>query len=275
MRKRSLGWNPQISRRQMVGNLLLGVAAFWWTSSQPGKIKNQDMKRTEHLETNHAAEEGRLLARPGVVEANGPTGLRKVGLEGGRDGLLYVPTKLENPAPFALMLHGAGGNSRDGMDLLRAQADENGLILLAPDSRGGTWDIILGGYGPDVEYIDRALQKVFEQYIVDARRLAVGGFSDGASYGLSLGITNGGLFSHVIAFSPGFMHPTRQPDSPKIYVSHGEADPVLPIDPCSRRLVPALKRAGYEVNYHEFKGRHEIPRDIRQESVKWFRGTPK
>jgi phospholipase/carboxylesterase len=29
-----------------------------------------------------------------------------------------------------------------------------------------------------------------------------------ASYALSLGIANGNLFSHVLAFSPGFLAPT-------------------------------------------------------------------
>jgi predicted esterase len=86
-------------------------------------------------------------------------------------------------------------------------ADEAGLVLLAPESRGTTWDVLRGGYGPDVAFIDRALEQTFGRYAVDPRRLAVGGFSDGASYALSLGITNGDLFGHVLAFSPGFMAP--------------------------------------------------------------------
>jgi phospholipase/carboxylesterase len=36
-------------------------------------------------------------------------------------------------------------------------ADEAGVILLAPESRGRTWDVLVGGYGPDVEFIGRAL----------------------------------------------------------------------------------------------------------------------
>ena len=43
---------------------------------------------------------------------------------------------------------------------------------------------------------------------------------------------------------------------PKIYISHGTADRVLPIDSCSRRLAPQLKKAGYEVTYKEFQGQH-------------------
>jgi phospholipase/carboxylesterase len=35
--------------------------------------------------------------------------------------------------------------------------------------------------------------------------VALGGFSDGASYALSLDLTNGDLFASLIAFSPGFI----------------------------------------------------------------------
>ena len=38
---------------------------------------------------------------------------------------------------------------------------------------------------------------------IDRRRIAVGGFSDGATYALTLGVSNGDLFPAVIAFSPG------------------------------------------------------------------------
>lgn len=60
-------------------------------------------------------------------------------------------------------------------------------ILLAPDSRGRTWDFILGDYGPDVRFIDRALDHVFKRYNVHPGHIGIAGFSDGASYALSLG----------------------------------------------------------------------------------------
>jgi phospholipase/carboxylesterase len=109
---------------------------------------------------------------------------------------------------------------------------------------------------------------------VDARRVAAGGFSDGASYALSLGLTNGDLFTHVMAFSPGFMAPADHVGEPDCYVSHGTRDQVLPIDRCSRRIVPALERAGYEVRYREFDGPHTVPNDIAREAVGWFTATP-
>ena len=63
------------------------------------------------------------------------------------------------------------------------------------------------GYGPDVQVMDKALQSVFERYTINPQQCSIGGFSDGASYALSIGTTNGELFSHIVAFSPGFMRP--------------------------------------------------------------------
>jgi phospholipase/carboxylesterase len=100
--------------------------------------------------------------------------------------------------------------------------------------------------------------------------VAVGGYSDGASYALSLGIANGDLFSHVLAFSPGFLTPTGQRGSPRIFVVHGTRDRWLPIDSCSRRIVPRLERAGYEVLYREFEGGHVVPPGIAREAAIWL-----
>jgi phospholipase/carboxylesterase len=154
--------------------------------------------------------------------------------------------------------------------LLRPFADEIGVILLVPESRRTSWDVIHDGYGPDVELIDKALALVFSRYSVDPARIAISGFSDGASYALSLGLTNGELFRHILAFSPGFAAPADRTGSPRIFISHGDADAVLPIDRCSRRIVTKLKVSGYEYVYREFKGPHTVPHEIAREAVTWL-----
>jgi predicted esterase len=190
-----------------------------------------------------------------------------------RESYLYVPVgyRTERKAPLVLLLHGAGGHARQGLQLLRNLADATGIILLAPASRERTWDLLVGRrYGPDATMIDRALEQTFSRYAIDPARLAIGGFSDGASYALSLGITNGDLFTHVLAFSPGFMAPAERRGSPRVFVSHGTRDGVLPIERCSRRIVLQLERADYEVRYREFDGGHTIPPGIALEAVRWF-----
>jgi phospholipase/carboxylesterase len=222
------------------------------------------------------AQQGRITTRPPHrPRLSFTAGLERLQVDGGAGGLVYVPAGVgpELPTPLVLLLHGAGATAQHGLDLLIGQADDAGLVLVAPSSQGETWDLLLGGYGPDVAWIDRALAEVFLRLPVDSTRLAVGGFSDGASYALSLGLTNGDLFSHVLAFSPGFAAPVRRRGRPRLFLSHGTRDRVLPIDACSRRLVLELRQTGYQVRYREFVGGHAIPPAIVREAVAWL-GSP-
>lgn len=57
---------------------------------------------------------------------------------------------------------------------------------------------------------------------------------------------------------------------PRIFVSHGTADPILPIDECSGIIVPALLGRGYDVTFKEFEGGHTIPADIATEAMRWL-----
>ena len=211
------------------------------------------------------------MARPGPPTASIAAGEHRLDLDGGRDGVLYVPRGFRpgGPVPLVVMLHGAGGTG-DAMRFTFAVADEFRVPVLAPDSSGRTWDVILGGFGPDVEFINAALTYAFAHLAVDPARIGIGGFSDGASYALSLGVANGDLFTHVLAFSPGFIARAGQRGKPQIFISHGTRDEVLPIDRTSRTIVPDLERRGYKVTYREFNGPHTVPPDLAREAFAWF-----
>ena len=224
----------------------------------------------------------RLKARPGSSPPGSPEkteaaglrhfGLNQLGLRAERDALLYIPesSKQFEKAPLVVSLHGATRSADRGIELLRSLADEHGFLLLAPASEAQTWDAIGGSYGPDPAFIDRALARTFELRKVDAARIAMAGFSDGASYSLSIGLANGDLFRAVLGFSPGFIVPGERAGKPPVFISHGTVDNVLPIDQCSRRIVPELKREGYDVTYREFEGKHTLPPDIAAEAMRWF-----
>lgn len=217
----------------------------------------------------------RLSARPGTPSIAPTVGLSELDLGGGRDGILYVPASYapDSPAPLFIALHGAGGSGTAWASYY-ARAEARAMILLAPDSRASTWDLIRGGFGPDVEFLDRALRHTFNRCRIDPAHLALGGFSDGASYALSLGVSNGDLFSHLIAYSPGFYAPSEPiVGSPAVYVSHGLRDGVLPVGASRDIIVPTLRDAGYDVTYNEFDGGHEVPGDISESALDWFLGT--
>lgn len=214
---------------------------------------------------------GRLTARPATTTPPGPTGAGEVAdPTGGPPAWRHVPAGGAGPYRLVLLLHGAGGSARQGLDLLLPLADAHRLLLLAPRASTSTWDLIGEGYGPDVARIDALLAATFATYPVHG--VAFGGFSDGASYALSLGLTNGDLVDAVLAFSPGFAAPLAARGRPRLFVSHGTDDRVLPVDVCSRRLVPRLHALGYPAEYAEFAGGHEVPAGIRQRAVDWLVG---
>jgi len=263
---------PNRSRRRFITGLatlplLVSSCAF-----DRRRVGSDDVEGSQP--TEEPASNGRLSTRPRQPETVTPTppGVETLDLgEGGR-ALVYIPVehRPDRPSPTVVLFHGAGGRAEDALGLLRPLADEAGMIVVAPQSRRRTWDLVLDDYGPDVALLDEALGQVFGRYVVDPAHLGVAGFSDGASYALSVGAINGDLFSDVIAFSPGFWAAGDVHGSPSFFVTHGTDDKILPIDSTSRRLVPRLERAGYDVTYVEFDGGHVVPGELAAESVTWF-----
>jgi phospholipase/carboxylesterase len=242
----------------------MGIAA----ASMPGCVSRALMEAGE-ASTQH------VRARPGSGASTVEPGTHALNLRAQRDTLLYVPksARLDQPAPLMVYLHGATGSEEQGIRRLGPLADEMGFVVLSPASQGGTWDAIRDEYGPDVKLIDRALERTFAICRVDPKRIGLSGFSDGASYGLGLGLANGDLFGAVAAFSPGFFPPrTARSGKPRIFVSHGRQDTILPIERCSRLMVPELTKAGYAVTFREFEGPHTVPKEIAEESMRWFLG---
>ncbi len=214
----------------------------------------------------------RLQSRAGSPSSALAPGLHSLGLGGSRDGLLYVPTGYSPtvPLPLVVLLHGASGAASMWFGSYGDRADANRFVMLAPESRASSWDVRFGGFGPDVEFIDRALAYAFSVCAIDARHIAVAGFSDGASYALSLGLANGDPFSQVIGFSPGFFASSTARGKPEIFISHGIQDTVLPINQSSRLLVPKFRSQGYSVEYQEFTGGHEVPQAISDAAMNWL-----
>lgn len=220
------------------------------------------------LENEHP---GRLTARP-QQRASAVTmrGELPIGSGGERDGRIFVPTRSRPSYPLLLLLHGATGRGERIERRLQSLAEELGFIILAPDSRGMTWDVGRGTLGPDVQFIDRALKDVFARYPIDTAHVAISGFSDGASYALTVGIINGDLFTHVIAFSPGYIATQYGRGKLPIFISHGTEDEILPIDRTSRIFVPGLRRSDYRVIFRQFDGPHTIPPEVAREAMQWW-----
>jgi len=210
---------------------------------------------------------GRLGTRWHAPTTTLTPGEHALGIDAPRDGYIRLPASYQPgvPAPLVLLLHGGSHDAHEwsgGFPLF----DALGLIALAVDSRTRTWVI---ENGLDAAFIDRALAQAFDSCSVDQSRMAIAGFSDGASYALSLGLANGDLFTHVLGFSPGYLAGTERHGQPPVFLSHGRQDPILPIT-FTRALADQLRQQGYRVTYQEFEGGHELPDAIGQQGFGWF-----
>lgn len=257
------------SRRQFLASVSASTAAVLASGSLAALVTGCKGLGLDGI----PAGSSRLTARPELVTTSVDPGTYPLNLGDFRDGKLVVPAGYspQNLAPLLLALHGAGGTSNGPYSLLQPFADAHGLALLIPESRTGTWDGIQGHFGGDVEFIDQALKLAFHRLAIDPQRVYVQGFSDGASYALALGLSNGDLFKRIVANSPGFIPKTESSyrGKPEIFISHGTQDTVLPINQTSRVLVPRLRESGYTVEYVEFDGIHTVPPAIRDQAMTW------
>lgn len=194
--------------------------------------------------------------------------------DAGWKGQLFVPASVaaapETPAPLLIAFHGATGSGARMLERWRDDAERAGLVVLAPDSEAQTWDVLIEGFGADVARIDHALDATFRRLRVDPARCFAGGFSDGASYALSLGLANGDLFSAIVANSPGFCWPPSRVGAPRILITHGSEDQILPIELTGQLIAAQVEQAGYTTTYHEFAGGHRLTPEIRELSLRWL-----
>jgi predicted esterase len=214
-----------------------------------------------------------LTARPGKPTQPWTPGLTPL-WEGKPGAFLYIPKSYDptKTVPLVVALHGATQRANCSLRVWTPHAEAAGFVLLAPESEGMTWDAIRGEYGDDVAQIDRALKLVFDRVNVDPTRVVMEGFSDGASYGIGLALNNRALFTRIVGNSPGFI--TRYDRDaggprPKIYISHGHQDQILPYEYAGPRVAAQLRSDGYPVQFRDFQGGHTVPVDVANEVVEF------
>ena len=193
--------------------------------------------------------------------------------------------------PLLLLLHGFG-------------ADENDLFGLAPFMDGrffivsprAPFDLPYGGFawfeltiqpnniGYSVKEFEQSRQKILEfvdeliaEHDLDAKRVYLCGFSQGAIMSLSALLSKPEKFAGVAAMSgramPEMLPEQKDFDALKdfpILVTHGIYDPVLPIEN-GRATNEILSRLPVDLEYKEYSMAHEISQESLQDVTSWFR----
>jgi phospholipase/carboxylesterase len=201
----------------------------------------------------------------------------------------YIPPSAPAHPPLLVLLHGAGHRQAEMIEHFEPEADKRGIVLLAPDSRGITWDKVLDaeaplsvdsplanmqshsfGRTPDADRVEQAIADLAKVEPVDRARTVLAGFSDGATFALAMGMSRAYPFAAVIAWSPGIAIRTEDPARGRpVYISHGRQDPLLKFDVTCNDIVPPIRREdgspgrdpgeGAKVTFVAFDGGHDAP----------------
>lgn len=196
----------------------------------------------------------------------------------GRVAFLFAPETevFADGLPLLLVLHGCWPN-RTEQDMacnafaFRELSQRFGAAVLVPYALQHTWDFVMsqGRASADDDFLSFAINEARSLHRINDSKISVMGFSDGASFGLSLAVANPNLFDAAMLWAAGFCVPppsplARPPEGsagvPRLFLWHGTEDQVFDIDTISKPLRDRLLEAGYEVDYRaEEGGRHICP----------------
>ncbi|MBW0144258.1 alpha/beta hydrolase [Sphingomicrobium clamense] len=207
------------------------------------------------------------MAQPMVtLEAHGG---RFVMLDKDAIGYLPDPDPSGAPAPVMIVLHGRGGNAATALAGVVGEASRRGIALVAPKSRGQTWDALRAFSsqstrspgrlpGGDAKQIANAVEALSAHGAIDRSRIALFGFSDGATMALSLGAARPADYPLVIAFAPGGILRTRGDAEQRFMIAHGTEDAIIPFSHGAGRVCPAVERLGRDVRFLPYGAGHVV-----------------
>ncbi len=206
---------------------------------------------------------------------------------GGTDG------KGGGDGPLVILLHGFGAPGDDLVSLSEALDAPSGTRFLFPEGPlslnpgfgGRAWwlidmarfqadraagrirdlsHVIPRGLAPAREQVLTLLAELPRRLHVDYTRTVIGGFSQGAMLSCDVALRSAHPFAGLVQLSGTLLAkpewapllPTRK--GLPVFQSHGSHDDVLPYL-MAERLRDAMQQAGLAVEWHGFRGGHEIP----------------
>jgi len=230
---------------------------------------------------------------PEPVEFEVPSGLVWIEREPQR-AALYTPDEID-PAkryPLLTVLHGAGRQDEALMRAYRFEAQQRQAFVLVARSRHYTWDLIAFASGgaspdgdppalrPDLDFLEYAYDLIYRRYPIDRGRQGLIGYSDGASYALSVGLSNPEHFCAIAAWAAGFVALDDGAEAPgtkrpAVFLEYGTHDEIFPFERVAKPMKRQLEELGCHVTFRADEGgRHWPSGDFQPEALDWFFSEP-
>ncbi len=185
----------------------------------------------------------------------------------------YDPSQLY---PLITVFHGAGRQDELLLKACRKQPNERQAFFFIPRSVAPTWDLIADGPPVDVEFLEYAWDLIYRRYPIDPAQRCLIGYSDGASYALSMALSNPGYFAAAMVWAAGFVLLDRNGYSPegektRLYLEYGTHDQLFSFEEIALPMRDNLERAGHDVTFSvDEGGRHMPSGSFQSEALDWY-----
>jgi predicted peptidase len=187
---------------------------------------------------------------------------------------LYVPSPYDKNTsyPLVIWLHGGGSAGDDNLGQIsrdnklgthywtrKENQEKHPAFVLVPQSTGGWDNNVDTALSSELKLVLEILAAVRKEYNIDATRMYIAGQSNGGVGVFGLVTKKPGLFAAAVPIcGAGNLIITPWAAKTAVWAFHGEKDEVIPVDH-SRKMIAAIKRAGGNPRYTEYKGTgHEI-----------------
>ena len=198
--------------------------------------------------------------------------------DAGRHGSYSLPVGWNlGPVPLLVLFHATGGDGASIQGQFQTLADQQGLAIVAPDSRQSpqgdwTWEVGTdpGEVTPDLEFAMLCVDEILGRGLgIDGVPVLSAGHSGGASMAPYLA-TNDPRFTHFAVLHGG-VYTTAWGENPGAgWFSTGTDDTIRPPDLVQAAMVEAQAAGFADVEYHEFPGGHGLSAQETHDVVAWW-----
>lgn len=210
--------------------------------------------------------------------------------------LIREPKVKQEKNPLILLLHGYGSNEEDLFSFAGQLPEEYYIISARAPHHippyGNAWyainfDSDMNKFSDDNQAIEsrelivKFIDELIDQYPIDAQKVTLLGFSQGAILSYSIALTYPEKIDRVVALS-GYLNMdiidkgfnTNDISKLRFFISHGVVDQVIPVD-WARKAPEVLKDLKLDVEYHEYPVGHGVTPQNFYDLLSWINKTNK